>query len=80
MWPALTIGENKMYRLLKSEKFRLEHPTGRPSTLFRQKEIEQFRALVDATSACKIANETADARHYVLDGAGREYYAGSWVT
>jgi hypothetical protein len=71
--------ESDMYKLMKSEKYVLEYPTRRPLTLFRQEEIKRFRALHDATSACEVANETADARHYILDGAGREFYAGSWL-
>ena len=67
-----------MYRLMKSEKFLLEQPVHRPLTLFRQKEVERFRAFRDAASACNIANEALDARHYVLDWAGREYLAGHW--
>jgi hypothetical protein len=33
----------------------------------------------NATAACNVANAPTDARHYLLNSAGQEYYAGSWI-
>ena len=68
-----------MYRLMKSEKFVMDGAAHRPVSLFRQTEVRQFRRLRDETEACKLANDSTAGRHYILDRAGREYYAGSRV-
>jgi len=68
-----------MYRLMKSERMVLDHMVCGPMVSYRQKEITRFQAFPIAIAACEIANEHTDVRHYILDGAGKEYYAGMWI-
>ena len=68
-----------MYRLMKSEKFELEDIHGRSVSIYRQKEVTRFLKFDDATAACNVANAPTNARCYLLNGAGQEYYAGDWI-
>lgn len=68
-----------MYTLIRSERMVLEHMVCGPMVSYRQEEIERFREFSTATAACELANAHTDVRHCVLNGAGQEYYAGSWI-
>ncbi len=68
-----------MYRLMKSEKFVLDHPLSGPMSLYRQLEVDQFRQFRAALTACEAANGTVGSRYYVLNESGEEYYDGSWI-
>ena len=68
-----------MYTLMKSERMVLEHRVCGPMVSYRQEELERFREFPTAIAACETANKRTDARHYILNGAGQEYYAGTWI-
>ena len=68
-----------MYRLMKSEKFTLDHMVEGPLSSYRQSLVAQFRQPRAALVACKLANGTGAYRHYVLNESGQEYFDGFWV-
>lgn len=68
-----------MYRLMKSEKFTLDHMASRSMGAYRQTLINQFQQFSDAETACDVANIKAGAHHYILNKSGQEYYAGLWI-
>jgi hypothetical protein len=69
-----------MYKLMKSVRVVLEHLVRGPITSYRQVEVNRYRAFSAAAAACDSANDNADARHYILNGAGQEYYGGTWIS
>ncbi len=68
-----------MYRLMKSEKFTLDHPISGLMSSYRQTEVVHFEQFVAAHVACEIANYKGNSRYYVLNGSGQEYYEGAWI-
>lgn len=69
-----------MYRLMKSEKFTLDHLISGPLASYRQSEVTYYRQVNDALKACEMANnKTGSTRHYVLDDMGQEYFDGIWI-
>jgi len=68
-----------MYRLMKSEKFTLEHLTSGLRSYYRQTPVEHFQQLRSALDACVVANNDGRSRHYVLNASGQEYYGGTWI-
>ena len=46
---------------------------------YRHEEIARFQEIRAAFIACEIANEGAEMQHYILNGIGQEYYAGTWI-
>jgi hypothetical protein len=63
-----------MYRLMKSEKFTLDHLTS-----YRQTQVKCFGRLRAALGACEVANNGGASRHYLLNESGQEYYGGTWI-
>ena len=68
-----------MYRLMKSEKLTFEHAVSGLMSAYRQIQVNQFRQLSAALTACAAANDIAGFRHYVLNESGEEYYEGTWI-
>lgn len=68
-----------MYRLMKSKKFALGAVVSAVAPSYRQIQVDQFRQLDAALTACKVANHKAEVFHYVLDTSGKEYYEGAWI-
>ncbi|AGA90312.1 hypothetical protein Thimo_1529 [Thioflavicoccus mobilis 8321] len=66
-----------MYRLMKSELFPLDSMHGRRG--YTQKEVAVYEDFDEAVNACTRANQGFEARHYILDESGKEYYAGVWI-
>lgn len=68
-----------MYRLMKSDKFTLEHVTSGRLSSYRQTEVNHFRKFLRAHKACEDANNQGGARYYLLNDLGQEYYDGTWI-
>ncbi|MFC1603366.1 hypothetical protein ACFL3U_07340 [Pseudomonadota bacterium] len=68
-----------MYRLMKSEKFTLDHVVSGSNLLYRQTQVTQFLRFSAALTACEAANDKVGSRHYVLNASGKEYYGGIWI-
>jgi len=68
-----------MYKLMKSERFVLEHIVGGSMVAYRHQEIRRFQKFLTAFVACEMANERTAVQHYILNGNGQEYYAGTWI-
>ena len=68
-----------MYRLMKSDRFTLDHATSGRMSLYRQTEIDQFEQFPAAAAACTAANRKGGIRHYLVNASGREYYGGIWI-
>ena len=69
-----------MYKLMKSEKLILQHMNCGPMVAYRYSEIERFRGFHAALIAFEIANKRTEMQHYILNGSGQEYHAGTWIT
>jgi len=67
-----------MYRLMKSQKFPLDQPSGLISS-YRQTRVKHFRKFRSALGACKVANNDNLSRYYLLNELGQEYYGGTWI-
>ena len=69
-----------MYRLMKSERYTLNHPVSGPLSSYRQSVVTHYRQADEALKACETANNNVDiARHYVLNDTGQEYFGGTWI-
>lgn len=69
-----------MYRLMKSDKYTLEHRVSGPMSSYRQSEVTLFPHVLEALAACEVANnEGRLRRHYVLNELGQEHYDGTWL-
>ena len=68
-----------MYRLMKSEKFTINHILSGSSSLYRQIQINQFFHFSKAVDACKVANRGGESRFYILNDYGKELYEDSWI-
>lgn len=68
-----------MYRLMKSEKFTLDHAISGLMSLYRQTEMGHFEQFPAAHGACAVANNKGKSRYYVLNESGQEYYDGIWI-
>ena len=68
-----------MYRLMKSEKFTLDHVVSGSMSSSRHIQVDQFQEFSTALTACEVANDKAGFRHYVLNESGEEYYEGTWI-
>lgn len=68
-----------MYRLMKSEKFTLDHTVSGPISSYRQSELKQFDRVYEALKACEFANNKRRSRCYVLNDMGQEYFNGKWI-
>ncbi len=69
-----------MYRLMKSERYVLDHPVSGPMSSYRQTAMAQYQQFDAALKACKTANHKVDHnRHYVLNDSGHEYYGDTWI-
>lgn len=66
------------YKLMKSEltKRAQDEAVSRP---YEQTEVARYVVFDEAVSACAKANRKPDARHYVMNDSGKEYYAGGWI-
>jgi hypothetical protein len=63
---------------MKSQQF--GHGTVvRGSPAYAQKEVAKYEVFEEAMVACDRANGGGGARHYVMNGSGKEYYAGTWI-
>ncbi len=68
-----------MYRLMKSEKFTLEHLSSGLLSFYRQVQVKRFERLRTALCACEVANNSGGPRYYLLNDCGQEYFGGRWV-
>ena len=68
-----------MYRLMKSEKFTLDHLTSGLISFYRQTQVECFQQFRSALRACEIANNGGRSRCYILNESRQEYYDGTWI-
>lgn len=68
-----------MYRLMKSEKFTLQHVISGSMSSYRQTEVEHFQQLDAALGACEVANNEDRSHFYVLNDSGQEYYSDTWI-
>ena len=68
-----------MYRLMKSEKFTVDQVISGSMSSYRQIQLNQFRQLSAALTACEAANDKRESCHYVINESGKEYYGGAWV-
>jgi len=68
-----------MYRLMKSEKFTVDHLTSGLISFYRQTCIECFQQLRVALGACEVANDNGSSRYYLLNESGQEYYGDTWI-
>ena len=68
-----------MYRLMRSAKFIVVHPTLGPMPCFRQRLMGEYRQLGTALVACKKANARSNMRCYLLNELGQENYQGAWL-
>lgn len=68
-----------MYRLMKSEKFILNHILSGSLSLYRQIQVNQFPQFSKAVDACNEANRGGESRFYVLNDNGKELFEGSWI-
>jgi len=68
-----------MYRLMKSEKFTLDHRVSGRLARFRQSEVTHFQRLLEALEACQVANNEGRSRCYVLNDLGQEFFEGVWI-
>lgn len=68
-----------MYRLMKSEKFTLDHLTSGLISFYRQTQVKHFRQFRSALGACEVANNNGRSRYYLLNESGQEYYGGTWI-
>jgi hypothetical protein len=68
-----------MYRLMRSEKFTVEHPTLGLMSSSRPRQIGQYRQIRAALLACETANAIGSMRCYVLNDQGQENYQGTWI-
>ena len=68
-----------MFRLMKSEKFALDPVVSGSMSSYRQIQLNQFRQLSAALTACEAANDKVGDHHYILNASGKEYYGGTWV-
>jgi hypothetical protein len=68
-----------MYRLMKSEKFTLDHLTSGLVSFYRQTQVKRFGRLRAALGACEVANNAGGPRYYLLNESGQEYYGGTWI-
>ena len=63
---------------MKSEQNGLPHgPPGSPH--YEQKLVARYASLNSAVAACDRANRQQSSRHYVMNDAGKEYYANTWI-
>ena len=53
-----------MYRLMKSEKFTLDHLTSGLISFYRQTQVKHFRQFRSALGACEVANNNGRSRYY----------------
>ena len=68
-----------MYRLMKSEKFTLNHVVSGYLSSYRQSEVNHFQKFRHAHEACEHANNNGRSHYYVLNDSGQEYYDGTWI-
>ena len=68
-----------MYRLMKSEKSTFDDVDSRSMSPYRQIQLNQFRQLSAALTACEAANVKSRACHYIINESGKEYYGGTWI-
>lgn len=69
-----------MYRLMKSERYTLNHLVSGPVSSYRQSEVAHYQQAYKALKACEVANNKVDTdRHYVLNDTGQEYFGGVWI-
>ena len=68
-----------MYRLMKSEKFTLDHVISGSLLSYRQTEVDHFLNFHAAVEACAIANNEGRPHFYVLNESGQEYYGDTWI-
>jgi len=68
-----------MYKLMKSEQIRAVDGAGGLRRAYEQMEVRRYPVLDEAVAACNEANRELEARYYVLDDCGREYYATRWI-
>jgi hypothetical protein len=68
-----------MYRLMRSAKFTVVHPTLGPMSSYRQRLMGQYRQVGTALAACEKANASGGLRCYVLNDLGQGNYQGAWI-
>jgi hypothetical protein len=77
--PTAIEKESPMYRLMKSEKFTLDHLTSGLISFYRQTQVKHFRQFRSAMGAYEVANNNGRSRYYLLNESGQEYYGGTWI-
>jgi hypothetical protein len=77
--PTAIEKESPMYRLMKSEKFTLDHLTSGLISFYRQTQVKHFRQFRSALGACEVANNNGRSRYYLLNESGQEFYGGTWI-
>jgi hypothetical protein len=68
-----------MYRLMKSEKFIMDHLTSGLISFYRQTQVKHFPLFRSALGAYEVANNNSKSRYYLLNGSGQEYFGGTWI-
>ena len=72
-------GTQEMYRLMRSEKFTLDHVVSGLMSSHRQTKIGHYERFPAAQAACELANGKGRRRHYVVNDSGQEYDNGTWI-
>jgi hypothetical protein len=68
-----------MYRLMKSEKFTLDHLTSGLISFYRQTQVKHCQQFRPALCACEVANNSGRSRYYLLNELGQVYFSGTWI-
>ncbi len=68
-----------MYRLMMSEKPKIDFMEHGSMSTYRQTEVDHFTHFSTALEACNLANIKSESRFYVLNESGKEYYGFSWI-
>ena len=68
-----------MYRLMKSQKYTVDHAISGVMSSYRHTQVDHFRQFRPALAACEAANNEERSCCYVLNVAGQEYYDGTWI-
>jgi len=66
------------YTLMKSEPTKPGNGAA-TSRAYEQKEVARYTVFDEAVAACGEANRKRPERFYVMNDAGKEYYADTWI-
>jgi len=67
-----------MYTLMKSQRTKLGVGATEPRP-HKQRQVAQYADFADAVAACDEANQGHADWHYVMNDAGKEFYAETWI-